>query len=477
MAFLIILLVVVALIAVSVALGRTTREAQSVRDDEFVELEGSWIRYRVAGEGPPVLLVHGLLSSSRIWDSLAGRLSERFTVYSLDLRGFGESDKPITGYGVRHGSRLMHAFCDRFKLGKVALVGHDVGGDMAVKLAADHPEMVSSVTVVAAPADDEQIDLPTSLWLATLPVVGPLFYVLGQYAAFVRRLWLKPFVADRDDLPEEFVEDAANSTPAALRLTFNTVKREISRERITRQSRHLKSPMLVVCGEQDEIVDPKSADAWSRTASRSEVALLDRCGHLPMIELPEEFNARMLAFLTGDERYLSEIRPRRATGNVAADETRPADDPDETEGMEPEPASPPQSSGQRARNRPRERRERESGYEAEPDAGLPSQPEESTGGEPVAGDHEPEERGRTSRRSSGRPRDTLGEGLIPELPDDLFSWSGVRDERRRSRGASRSTDEAPEEKADPKSANGGEPGGESHDEEPRDDSTGRGRRY
>ena len=124
-ATLIILLVIVALIAVSLALGRTTREAQVVRDDEFVELEGSWIRYHVTGSGPPVLLVHGLLSSSRIWEPLARRLSDRFTVYSLDLRGFGESDKPLVGYGVRHGSRLLYSFCSRFGLSNAALVGHD----------------------------------------------------------------------------------------------------------------------------------------------------------------------------------------------------------------------------------------------------------------------------------------------------------------------------------------------------------------
>jgi pimeloyl-ACP methyl ester carboxylesterase len=169
----ILILAVVLFVGVSLALGRTAHEVHSARDTEYLELEGSWIRYNVIGGGPPVLLVHGWLSSSRVWEQLAGRLAQRFTVYTLDLTGFGESDKPLSGYGVRYGSRLLYAFCAHFGLTRTNVIGHDIGGDMAVKLAADHPDVVGRLVLVATPADDEQMDLPTPLWLATLPVVGP----------------------------------------------------------------------------------------------------------------------------------------------------------------------------------------------------------------------------------------------------------------------------------------------------------------
>jgi pimeloyl-ACP methyl ester carboxylesterase len=128
--------------AASLALGRATYEVDSARDTEFLELDGSWVRYDVIGGGPPVVLVHGWLSSSRIWEALARRLAQRFTVYSLDLTGFGESDKPLSGYGVRNGSRLLYAFCAHFGLTRASVIGHDLGGNMAVKLAADHPDVV-----------------------------------------------------------------------------------------------------------------------------------------------------------------------------------------------------------------------------------------------------------------------------------------------------------------------------------------------
>src|SRR5215216_7334016 len=207
-----ILLLIVVFVAASLVLSRATHEVGSARDTEYLELEGDWIRYSVTGGGPPVVLVHGWLSSSRIWDLLVARLARNFTVYTLDLSGFGDSDKPISGYGVRNGSRLLYAFCAHFGLTHAAVIGHDLGGAMAVKLAADHPDVVGRLVIISAPADEDQIDVPTLLWFATLPVVGSIFYTSGRAARPVRRLWMRPFVADPDDLTEEVVDDAGRST-------------------------------------------------------------------------------------------------------------------------------------------------------------------------------------------------------------------------------------------------------------------------
>src|SRR4051794_19818074 len=271
--FIVIVLLICVLAAAAIALSRTTYEVQSARDTEYLELEGNWIRYRVIGGGPPVVLVHGWLSSGRIWEPLADRLAQRFTVYTLDLSGFGESDKPISGYGVRYGSRLLYALCAHFGLTHATVVGHDVGGAMAMKLAADHPDVVGRIVLVATPADESQVDLPTLLWLATLPLVGPIFYALGRLLRPLRRLWMRPFVLDSEDLDEEVVEDAGRSTPAAARMTLEVMRREIARGRLVRQAGVVKVPVLAVAGEEDQIVDPQAAHDWAQAVS-AEVVLL-----------------------------------------------------------------------------------------------------------------------------------------------------------------------------------------------------------
>src|ERR671917_2247517 len=355
---LIVLLVVIGVaLAASFALGRVSHEVESARDTEYLDLEGSWVRYRVMGGGPPVLLVHGWLSSSRIWEQLAGRLAQRFTVYTLDLTGFGESDKPISGYGVRNGSRLLYAFCAHFGLTRTNVIGHDLGGNMAVKLAADHPDVVGRLVLVATPADENQIDLPTPLWLATLPVLGPIFYALGRLAQPVRKVWMRPFVADPEDLTDEVVEDAGRSTPAAVGQTLSIARREISRGRLARQARIIKIPLLLVAGEEDQIVDPQAVGAWASSVDQAEVCLLDECGHMPMIERTAEFNAQVLAFLTGDARYLDYAEaPSEAEAVVGYAEdaeadalardgeaTQPPDltaPPEETSGLSSQPTDP-----------------------------------------------------------------------------------------------------------------------------------------
>src|ERR671911_148532 len=312
-----VLVLVVLVIGASLLLGRTTSEVESARDTEYLELEGVLIRYNVVGGGPAVVLVHGWLTSSRLWEQLAGRLAQRFTVYTLDLSGFGESDKPIAGYGVRNGSRLLYAFCAHFGLTRANVIGHDLGGAMAVKLAADHPDVVGRLIIVSTPADEDQIDVPTMLWLATLPLVGPLFYALGRAARPVRRLWMRPFVAGPDDLTEEVVDDAGRSTPAAVSKTLSISRREISGGRLARQGRIIKIPLLVVAGEDDQIVDPQSVGVWAGGVDKAEICLIDECGHLPMIERIAEFNAQILAFLTGDARYLDHVHPAPETSEGA----------------------------------------------------------------------------------------------------------------------------------------------------------------
>ena len=443
----VVVLLVGVLAAASVALGRRTEEVDSARDTEYLELEGSWIRYRVSGGGPPVLLVHGWLSSGRIWESLANRLAQRFTVYSLDLSGFGESDKPISGYGVRYGSRLLYAFCAHFGLTRAAVVGHDIGGAMAVKLAADHPDVVGRLVLVSTPADEDQMDLPTFLWLATLPVVGPLFYFLGRFLRPLRKLWMRPFVSDPEDLTEEAVDDAGKGTPASVTKTLSVARRELSRGRLVRQAGIIKVPVLVVVGEEDQIVDPQAASDWARALPTVDVVLIENAGHLPMLERTGEFNAQVLAFLTGDSRYLETVvqEPLHDEGEGEfPDEARYADGAPATSAEDP--------------TTPNVIRKRHGRYDAAPGGTWPDENPEAQNGEDEGEDGATREAFSGSSNGSGdrprvrrRRRDPAGEGEdepLSEVPEDLFQWPEAWKEFRPRESSRRREREEPEEPGD-----------------------------
>lgn len=478
--------VIFVVVVASLMVGRTDYEVESARDTEFVELEGHWIRYNVIGGGPPVILVHGWLLSSRIWEQLARRLAQRFTVYTLDLTGFGESDKPTSGYGVRYGSRLLYSFCAHFGIVRASVIAHDLGGDMAVKLAADHPDIVGRLVLVATPADDSQIDLPTALWLTTLPVVGSLFFMLGRLFRPMRRLWMRHFVLDPKDLPEEALEDPAQTTPAAASKTLTVTRAEISGSRLLRQAGIIKVPVLLVAGEQDRIVDSQAVSDWGQSISQAEIALLDNCGHLPMVERTGELSARILAFLTGDERYMNYAReaPSVVPEPPAEQEVREPDEeevagnelenPDEAvAASEPEkPAAPGElrwefDVGDKARPRKVIRpklHENPNGetLQEEEDAGrsqdsrdeslrkppsIPRHRDEDAQETPSAPEGPPLSPEDIEAREESRPRprrEASGAGRIPEFPGDLFQWS-EKPRQPRSRRTPRSHPEESED--------------------------------
>lgn len=394
---LILVLVLAVLVgAASFALGRASYEVENARASEYVEIEGVCVRYRVAGEGPPVLLVHGWLSSSRVWERLVERLENGFTVYSLDMKGFGDSDKPLSGYGIRRGSRLLYAFCAHFELSGVGVVGHGVGGDMAAKLAADHPNLVGGLVLVSSPARESQVDLPTPLWLATLPLFGPIFFALVRSVGSWRRLGMRPFVLEGESLEDHVLDDAAKPTSAAFRKTFDAIGREVSDEKLLRQSRRIRAPVLLLAGGEDQIVDPRSVESWAENISRSEVQVIEECGHLPMIEQPEALASGIAGFLS----ELPEIEP---------EESEPPEGTLFTidgERIIPEP--PPEKAGATPDDHPEPRDESAPLDEEDPDT--------------VA---EEEDRERIRKLERAKRQQPLG------LPDDLFEWPEKRKPERR----------------------------------------------
>ena len=111
------------------------------------------IAYWTAGSGPPLLLLHGYPQTHVMWHKIAGELAKRFTVVAADLRGYGDSDKPVsaadhTTYSKRSMAGDMVALMAHLRHDRFAVAGHDRGGRVAYRLALDHPAAVTRVAVL-----------------------------------------------------------------------------------------------------------------------------------------------------------------------------------------------------------------------------------------------------------------------------------------------------------------------------------------
>ena len=117
------------------------------------DADGIRVSYEVAGQGPPVLLLHGFPQTRAMWRAVVARLSERFTCVTADLRGYGASSKPdalpdLSNYSFRAMAADQVALMRHLGFDRFHLVGHDRGGRTAHRLALDHPEAVASLTVM-----------------------------------------------------------------------------------------------------------------------------------------------------------------------------------------------------------------------------------------------------------------------------------------------------------------------------------------
>lgn len=114
-----------------------------------ITVSGLTLRVREwPGDGPPVVLAHGLASNSRIWDDVAARLADRFHLVALDQRGHGLSDRPTDGFGFDKVAADLRGVVEALGLGRATIVGHSWGGNVALVYAATYPELTRALVLV-----------------------------------------------------------------------------------------------------------------------------------------------------------------------------------------------------------------------------------------------------------------------------------------------------------------------------------------
>jgi pimeloyl-ACP methyl ester carboxylesterase len=171
------------------------RNLRSVREAitpslEFRTIHGYRRAYRIAGSGPPILLIHGIGDNSTTWDAVQAKLSERFTVIAPDLLGHGKSDKPRADYSIAAYANGMRDLLSVLDIERVTIVGHSLGGGVAMQFAYQFPQLVDRLILVSAGGVTKDINfvlrcvsLPMgseALALLRLPLLLPAVQIAGR---------------------------------------------------------------------------------------------------------------------------------------------------------------------------------------------------------------------------------------------------------------------------------------------------------
>lgn len=265
----------------------------------------------LAGQGAPVVLLHGFPETNYAWRHQIPVLSESYQVIAPDLRGYGETDKPATGYDKRNMARDLAALLDELGVGRIALVGHDRGARVATRFAKDYPERVDRLVVMdnvptRIVAREINAKIAKAYWFFLFHLIPDLPEVL---IAGKEEQWLRWFFSDWTYDPATISGEAfdtyvrAYRAPGAVRgamADYRANAEDVAQD-LEDADIKIACPTLALWGADfpavGQLFDMPSV--WAEMASDLRAVAIEQCGHLPHEERPAKVNALLLDFLTG----------------------------------------------------------------------------------------------------------------------------------------------------------------------------------
>jgi pimeloyl-ACP methyl ester carboxylesterase len=267
--------------------------------------------YVEAGEGAPVVLLHGFPETHHAWRHQIPVLAQQYRVIAPDLRGYGETDKPASGYDKRTMANDLRALLRELSIERVALVGHDRGARVATRFAKDHPEAVDRLVVmdnvptrIVAQSIDAQV--ARAYWFFLFHQVPDLPEAL---IAGKERVWLRHFFSDWCYDPNAISGDAfeayvrAYEAPGAVRgamADYRANAIDVAQDKEDADVL-IAAPTLALWGEAFYAVGKMfdMAKVWKGMAHDVVTHAIPRAGHLPHEEQPEIVNRILVDFLEG----------------------------------------------------------------------------------------------------------------------------------------------------------------------------------
>lgn len=240
-----------------------------------VFLDSAIVHYEVLGKGRPVFFLHGWVGSWKYWIPSMQVASTSYRAYALDLWGFGETAHKSQSYNLEQQADMLHAFMDKMGIGKIAIVGHGLGGLVALSFARRWPTSVDRMMTINCPMEYDAVH-------SRLRTVPPAELVD----------WLSSRTPDA----AAALSDAIKTDPQAIAASLDGLQAN----NLFGAARQTNLPCLFVYGQNDPAVPPPSAEKLSAMSHMMHNVILDGSGHFPMMDEAQKFNRLLIDFLALD---------------------------------------------------------------------------------------------------------------------------------------------------------------------------------
>lgn len=263
---------------------------------KVVQIDGFEVPYLQGGQGEPLLLIHGFGGSKDNFNRVARYLTKHYTVYAIDVPGFGASTRQMDAdYVINAQAERVHQIIKKLGLDSVHIGGNSMGGWISGAFAAKYPEETSSVWFLApagmkASRKSEVIQLFERTGKVMLTAGNrEEFDKIVDVVMFKRPAFAPGFVVDA------MAERAAKDQALHMRIykDFKTIPSDLPE---VIQASNYKGPALIVWGKQDRVLHVDGAAELKAAMPMADVILMDETGHVPMMEKPEQVAADYVAW-------------------------------------------------------------------------------------------------------------------------------------------------------------------------------------
>ena len=283
-----------------------------------VTLHGHELSYLDSGTGPVVLFIHGILGSRRNWAQLIDRIDDNHRVIVPDLFGHGESAKPVGDYSLGAHAATMRDLLDRLGIERVTLVGHSLGGGIAMEFYYLFPERVERLVLVASGGLGREVNpvlrsatLPGAEWLLPLIASGWVRARAEAAGRIMSRVGWKPG-SDIAAIWQGFTSLADGESRRAFLATTRAVidpgGQSVSAHDYLPDA--VPIPTLVVWGSRDRMIPAWHAISAQQSIPECRVELFHGAGHFPHLDEPDRFAELLRDFIATTPRE----KPPSASG-------------------------------------------------------------------------------------------------------------------------------------------------------------------
>jgi 3-oxoadipate enol-lactonase len=255
---------------------------------------GLQIYYEVAGDGPPLVLIHANPFDHRLWLYQIARYSQFFRVVAIDLRGYGRSDKPVTPFTMHDLAADVLGVCDDLGIARAIFAGVSVGSGISMLIGLEHPERSAALVLVGGSTRGPVANLSRIVErLENAPDLGT--YLLELVCGYVA-----PGFGDQPTgrwLLNLFIENAHNLSRRSIAQVF----RARASFDMTSLVHAMQPPTLIINGEHDNSLEAARETASLIPGARHE--MLRNAGHACCLEAPEAFDEVMSSFLASHDLW------------------------------------------------------------------------------------------------------------------------------------------------------------------------------